>query len=279
MTEVIFNHFACQPAATARDIFRIYFSQTSERAAWSKMGDEYGDDYEVPLEQKRPFGAGIKRKRIDFVKASDPDLSSTLSTRSDDSGSSISDFYLNLVLPDEKRAQTEPPPSVPQICLLCSLPVANDEPSAEVENDDDGLPASQAKTAKGKPVTARQRHDASIAHQVCLAHSHPPSALDRSRMGLTYLSSHGWDPDSRKGLGSSGQGIQHPLKAKAKEDKYGLGLELPKHLKGKPPEKKAKPLDAKKSKQKAEADKKKGEKLRELFYGNDDLQRYLGRGA
>lgn len=237
------------------------------------MENEDGDDYEIPLEQQRAFGAGIKRKRIEFVKASDPDLGSTLSTGSKESGSSISDFYLNLVLPDDKRAKTEPPPSAPQICLLCSLPVTVDEPSQPVENGTGGS------SAGGKPVTARQRHEASIAHQVCLAHSHPPSALDRSRMGLTYLSSHGWDPDSRQGLGSSGQGMQYPLKAKAKEDKYGLGLEVPKNLKGKVVEKKAKPLDAKKSKEKAEADRKKGEKLRELFYGSDDLQKYLGKGS
>lgn len=238
--------------------------------------DDYGDDYEIPLEQKRPFGAGIKRKRIEFVKASDPDLSKTESTRYEESGSSISDLYLSLVLPDEKRSASEPLPSVPQTCAVCNLVVTDDEPSEEVEREDAAV--SKRPKDSGKSITTRQRHEASIAHQVCLAHSHPPSALDRSRMGLTYLSSHGWDPDARKGLGSSGQGMQYPLKAKAKEDTFGLGLEIPKNLKGKVVEKKPVTLDAKKSKKKAESDRKKGEKLRELFYGNDDLQKYLGKG-
>lgn len=235
--------------------------------------DEYGEDFEVPLEQKRAFGSGLKRKRISFVKASDPDLCTIPATKENESGSSIADLYLSLVLPDEKRAKTEPPPDTPQVCAVCSLPVTDDEPSETLDdgNTTDG-PGGK------KKATSRQRHDASIAHQVCVEHSHPPSALDRSRMGLTYLSSYGWDPDGRQGLGVAKQGMQYPLKPKPKDDKLGLGLEVPKDVKARVPEKKPKTLDAKKSKAKVEADKKKGERLRDMFYGSDDLQRYLGRG-
>ncbi|KAF3361360.1 D-lactate dehydrogenase [Verticillium dahliae VDG1] len=198
--------------------------------------EQYDDDdeYEVPLHQKKPFGSGIRRQRIEFVKASDADLSTIQDTRPENSGASIKD------------ETTE----------------ALDE------------------AADGKTATARRRrkHEASIAHQVCVAHSHPPSALDRARMGLTYLSSHGWDPDARKGLGSEGQGIQYPLKTKPKDDKLGLGLAVPKDFQGRVEKKKPVTLDAKKSRQKAEADKKKGEKLREMFYGSEDVQRYLGSG-
>ncbi|KAL9948457.1 hypothetical protein D7B24_007189 [Verticillium nonalfalfae] len=230
--------------------------------------EHYDDDeYEVPLHHKKPFGSGIRRQRIEFVKASDADLSTIQDTRPGNSGASISNLYMSLVLPDEKKPQTTSAPQ-PANCAVCHVPLLEDEPTESLDE-----------AADGQSATARRKHEASIAHQVCVAHSHPPSALDRARMGLTYLSSHGWDPDARKGLGSEGQGIQYPLKTKPKDDKLGLGLAVPKDFKGRV-EKKKKPvtLDAKKSRQKAEADRKKGEKLREMFYGSEDVQRYLGTG-
>ncbi|KAG7114408.1 hypothetical protein HYQ45_016595 [Verticillium longisporum] len=232
--------------------------------------EQYDDDdeYEVPLHQKKPFGSGIRRQRIEFVKASDADLSTIQDTRPENSGASISNLYMSLVLPDEKKPQTTPAPQ-PANCAVCRAPLVEDETTEALDE-----------AADGKTATARRRrkHEASIAHQVCVAHSHPPSALDRARMGLTYLSSHGWDPDARKGLGSEGQGIQYPLKTKPKDDKLGLGLAVPKDFQGRVEKKKPVTLDAKKSRQKAEADKKKGEKLREMFYGSEDVQRYLGSG-
>ena len=53
--------------------------------------------------------------------------------------------------------------------------------------------------------------DLSTVHQICLQHSYPPSHLDRNHQGLRYLSYHGWDPDSRLGLGLSGKGIKAPV--------------------------------------------------------------------
>ncbi|KAF9881580.1 g-patch domain-containing protein [Colletotrichum karsti] len=227
-----------------------------------EVDDEYGDDYEVPLHHKRPFGAGIPRKPIQFVKASDPTLSTTKPEKTSKSGSSIGDFYLNLVLPKEKRP-AETPKEEAHVCAVCDLPLEED---------------AVKKLSKGSSATSRQKHEASIAHQVCLTHSHPPSALDRSRMGLTYLSSHGWDPDSRRGLGAAQQGMQYPIKTKQKEDKYGLGLEIPKELKGRVEKKKTPTLDAKQSRKKADEDRRKAERLREMFYGSEDMDRYLGTG-
>jgi hypothetical protein len=235
--------------------------------------DDYGEDFEIPLEQKRAFGSGLKRKRIDFVRASDADLRTIPATKENENGSSVADFYLSLVLPEEKRAKTEPPPNSPQVCAVCNLPVTEDE-ALETLNE-----GNSTDTAGGKKkATPKQKHDASIAHQVCVTHSHPPSALDRSRMGLAYLSSYGWDPDARQGLGAAKQGMQYPLKPNPKDDKLGLGLEVPKHVKERVVEKKPKQLDAKQRKAKVEAEKKKAERLKDMFYGSDDLQRYLGRG-
>jgi hypothetical protein len=100
-----------------------------------------------------------------------------------------------------------------------------------------------------------------LAHQVCLTHSHPPSHLDRNRKGLAYLSSYGWDPDARVGLGASGQGIQYPIKSKPKDDKLGIGVVLPKEADRRKKEKVEK-LDAGKIRKLHEKDKKKAERLR-----------------
>ncbi|TQN74263.1 hypothetical protein CSHISOI_01192 [Colletotrichum shisoi] len=235
--------------------------------------EEYGEEDDVPLQHRRPFGAGIQRKPIQFVKASDPNLSTAEPVKTTKSGSSVGDFYLSLVLPSEKaRPGVETPAA--QICAVCDLPLGKDDAVGEVSNG--GSNSGEKTTAK------RPKHEASIAHQVCLTHSHPPSALDRSRMGLTYLSSHGWDPDSRKGLGAAGQGMQYPLKTRPKEDKYGLGLAIPKDLKSKVEKKKKQTpqtLDAKKCRKKADEDKKKAERLRQMFYGSEDMDRYLGSGS
>ncbi|KAK2001622.1 G-patch domain-containing protein [Colletotrichum falcatum] len=230
---------------------------------------EYDEEEDVPLHHRRPFGAGIQRRPIQFVKASDPTLCTTELVKTTKSGSSVGDFYLSLVLPSEKKEPEAAKPEA-QMCAVCDLPLGKEDAAGEINNG--------GRNSGNETATIR-KHEASIAHQVCLTHSHPPSALDRSRMGLTYLSSHGWDPDSRKGLGAAGQGIQYPLKTKPKEDKYGLGLDIPKGVKSRV-EKKQKPqtLDAKKCRKKADEDKKKAERLRQMFYGSEAMDRYLGSG-
>jgi hypothetical protein len=91
------------------------------------------------------------------------------------------------------------------------------------------------------------------------------------------LSAYGWDPDARKGLGAEGQGIQFPIKTKPKDDKLGIGVVLPKPGEIKKKEKPQK-LDAGKIRKLQERDKRKGEKLREMFYRSEDVERYLARG-
>ncbi|KAH6722983.1 hypothetical protein DL95DRAFT_384232 [Leptodontidium sp. 2 PMI_412] len=236
------------------------------------MSDD--ETYEIPLQDQRAFGAGIKRKRVKFVPSSTPSttpLSSNL-------GQSVSDLYLKLVLPGDQKTT----PSLPSkssnvtedvspsgsvqtsMCEICSLPLS-----------EAAIPPSEALDTE--QTTKQRPHEASLAHQVCLAHSHPPSHLDRNRKGLTYLSAYGWDPDSRRGLGTEGQGIQFPIKTKPKDDKMGIGVVLPKEADRRKKEK-IQRLDAGKVRKQYEQDKKKAERLREMFYRNDDVERYLGGG-
>ncbi|EAA33166.2 hypothetical protein GE21DRAFT_5882 [Neurospora crassa] len=269
---------------------------SSDRRAVKVTDNDDAED--VPLHHLRPFGTGLYKQQIKFVPASDGDLDSTSSTttKSNKPKLDVAGLYLDMVLANKDKNKnnekqngnqstvtditttttfttttttsdtiqtttmpTEQPPIVlPQqeICQICSLPYAPNPESKAI-------------------------HEQSFAHQSRLPHSHPPSALDRSRMGLKHLTSHGWDPDSRQGLGSAAQGIQFPIKGKKKDDHLGLGVEVPKN--GQLPvlpKKKEKLLDAKKVRKMAEVEKKKAERIqRELWGRGPDLERYLGKGG
>ena len=108
----------------------------------------------------------------------------------------------------------EPPKESAQTyCDVCNLPISDPQSQSQQE------PTS----------TSTRPHEASLAHQVCLKHSHPPSHLDRTRAGMRYLSTYGWNPDSRLGLGAPGrEGIREPLKGRIKHDTAGLGSGLDK---------------------------------------------------
>ncbi|CZR63307.1 related to G-patch domain protein [Phialocephala subalpina] len=240
------------------------------------------DEYEIPLQDQRVFGAGIKRKRVKFVPSTES--SSTLVPPPKAPSKSVNDLYLRLVLPGDECSRSEisaasndasailvstgrkheEPAENAQVCEICNLPISTE--NAGIISDG---PSTEARMSKQRP------HEASLAHQVCLTHSHPPSNLDRNRKGLAYLSAYGWDPDSRRGLGSEGQGIQFPIKTKPKDDKLGIGVVLPKEADRRKKEKPEK-LDAGKVRKLHEKDKKKAERLREMFYRNDDVERYLG---
>lgn len=225
------------------------------------------DTYEIPIKDQRYFGAGLKRKRVNFVPASSPATPQPTA-----SGPAISDLYLSIVGGNKKaepvaeesgsgssssdtgtqpvpgssvaRAASAPASPAPEICEVCKLPLT-------------------------------EGHESSLAHQVCLKHSHPPSAIERSRKGLSFLQAHGWDPDSRKGLGRGGEGILHPIKLKEKKDTVGLGMHIPKNVKPKP---KVEKLGAKEVRKSEEQGRKRREQLQRLFYSNDDVLRYLGEG-
>ncbi|EGO59186.1 hypothetical protein NEUTE1DRAFT_79035 [Neurospora tetrasperma FGSC 2508] len=240
---------------------------SSDRRAVKVTDNDDAED--VPLHHLRPFGTGLYKQQIKFVPASDGDLDSTSSTTTKSSKPKldVAGLYLDMVLANKDKNKnndkqnenqsTQPTIVVPQqeICQICSLPYAPNPESKAI-------------------------HEQSFAHQSRLPHSHPPSALDRSRMGLKHLTSHGWDPDSRQGLGSAAQGIQFPIKGKKKDDHLGLGVEVPKNGQLPVPKKKEKLLDAKKVRKMAEVEKKKAERIRKELWGRGpDLERYLRKGG
>lgn len=231
----------------------------------SEEEEEQCDD--VPLQHRRPFGSGLKRNAIAFVRASDGDLRLADQTVKAKPSQNIGDLYLSMVLPKDRSRpqspQVQAPQEPPKVCTVCQIPLTENP-----EKDKDGPPEVA--------TYPQNAHESSLAHQVCLAHSHPPSALDRSRMGLSYLESRGWDPDSRAGLGASEQGIKFPIKPKPKDDTLGLGLVFPKDA----PRKKEKPqqLDAGRVRKMAREEKKRTERLQRHFYSNDDVEKYLGPG-
>ncbi|KAK3307089.1 uncharacterized protein B0T15DRAFT_164194 [Chaetomium strumarium] len=225
-----------------------------------KDKDIEDDDYDdIPLQHKRPFGAGLHRKPIAFVSASDGDghLKSVDDAAVDKGKTDVADLYLSMVLPDDATRSKSAPPSSgsardnerpeSELCAVCRLPLGTD----------------------------KETHEQSFAHQVCLPYSQPPSALDRSRKGLAYLSAYGWDPDARRGLGAEQQGIQYPIKPKVKDDNLGIGMEVPKGLP--PPKKKEQLLDAKKVRKMALDEKKKAARIHQELFGDSKLEKYLGK--
>jgi G-patch domain len=226
--------------------------------------DNEDDEYFLPLQDQQVFGAGIRRKRVPFVRAeseSSPALPAGPKL-------GLGDRYLAIVLPQHAEntehpqpqpssADKDEPASHEAICTVCNFPITT-FPS----------PSSSGPT---KP------HESSLAHQVCLSHSHPPSHLDRDHIGLKYLSAYGWDPDARRGLGPRGTGIRVPVKSKIKNDTVGLGVKeaavgrvrVQKEAKDKVR------LNAKEMRKQEAAGKKREMHLRNAFYGRD-LEAYLG---
>jgi hypothetical protein len=199
----------------------------------------------LDFREKEPKTHGFRRP-ITFVKEQSGGLLLDTSIKP-----SIGTDYLSLVLPKTSSNDTK---SGPAICAVCKLPLV----------DEDG------KVSKA--------HEASLAHQVCVAHKHPPSALDRSRKGLTYLQSYGWDPDARRGLGAAGEGMLHPISVKEKKGKAGIGSAVPKPSK-RAEQPKEKLLNAKQIRRQGVEDRKKREKLERMLFSNDELDKYLGEDA
>lgn len=213
------------------------------------MADSDDEHYTIPLTEQRVFGAGIKRKRIQFVPSSEPSARNQASKTAD--SSSAVNRYLSIVLGKkavEDSIETTIQETTEEICDICKLPLTSNN--------------------------AVVPHETSVAHQVCLKHSHPPSSLDPRRKGLSILQAHGWDPDSRLGLGAAGEGILYPIKAKEKKDNAGIGIKSSRSVSA--PVEKPKKLDAKQMRQHEKQDKRKRQRLQEMFYRNDDVERYLG---
>lgn len=240
--------------------------------------DVWEDEDDTPLQHKRAFGAGLKRKRVEFVKAQDPDASIAGTPSSTASSVSIGDLYASVVLSNSKPTRDNPLQSQAEQPHLDTVTPEGAGEAAETTTAPEICAVCQL------PITSTQ-HESSLAHQVSLAHSHPPSALDRSRMGLRALASQGWNPDARVGLGKDGEGVRYPIKLVAKDDTLGIGAAEEAKRKAEEAAKKKKPvveetkvLTAKELKKQADTQRARGVKLQAEIFGRADLDKYLKPG-
>ncbi|KAL8798509.1 MAG: hypothetical protein Q9182_006597 [Xanthomendoza sp. 2 TL-2023] len=234
------------------------------------MTDEDESEYVIPLQDQGVFGAGIRRQQINFVPSQNREQDHTLRSSAQRAG----DRYLSIVLDKASIPSDGEVTRVPKatttaaisnlrnldhsICKICKLPINDNPPAGNLEPP--------------KP------HETSLAHQVCLEPSHPPSHLDRTRQGFKYLSTYGWDPDARLGLGATGTGIRIPIKSRPKNDTAGLGLapHPPTTRVTKAPLRKLGAKQTRKAEEKAQKDR---QTLRNMFYQNEDVERFLGSGG
>jgi len=211
------------------------------------------DDADVstaPFVQHPAYGRGLWKNPIQFVSAASdaPVISKTSTT-----GRTMAEKYLAIMFPN---GQPQPKPEAYPACGICGEPVKE---------------------------TEQRMHYLSPAHQAALPRAPIPSAIDRSRMGLKYMSKHGYDVDARVGLGASGQGMLFPLVPKEKRDKFGLGIDKKEHEKKRAlggaskADVKEGRLDAGKIRKLAQVQKRKHDKLQRMFYGNDEVEKYLGQ--
>lgn len=233
------------------------------------------DEYLVPLQDQRVFGAGIKRKRVAFIPPA-----SSLNPLLPATSANVGDRYLSIVFPSKEATlsnDTEAKLAIHEVSSSSSNSVIGRDSQETCRSGSNcqvcNLPIQDAESTS----VSSKPHQALIAHQVCLPHSPPPSHLDRNRKGLKYLSSYGWDPDSMLGLGAAGEGIRAPIKVKIKNDTVGLGVKQlkPGNVAKRPPTNVQK-LDAKQVRNQELGASKRGARLQEMFYRHDDVERYLG---
>jgi hypothetical protein len=238
------------------------------------------DEYEIPLRDQRYFGAGLKRKRVRFVPSTEQaqqNGSATLPKIS--KASSAADKYLSIVLGQSNTTECASPASTAEhVTVTLGQAKEQDKPvevagleDTNIPEENSGLYCDPCHRSIASNVS-RAAHESSIAHQISLQHSHPPSHVDRDRKGLAVLQDHGWDPDSRLGLGAKGEGILQPIKAVDNPHKAGVGARLAAaRVKEKPVK-----LGAGRMRLLEQEGKKKAERLRNSFYMSDDVQKHLG---
>jgi hypothetical protein len=215
--------------------------------------DSHYDDADIstaPFTSHPAYGRGLWKNPIAFVAAA-PELPPAPSKPVD--GQSIAQKYFAIMFPNG-QPQTEP--EAYPLCGICGEPVKE---------------------------TDHRIHFLSPAHQAALPRTPVPSAIDRTRMGLKYMQNYGFDIDARVGLGARGEGMLFPLVPKEKRDKLGLGID-------KKAEERRKGLakgrgvaqageirlDAGKIQKLAKVEKRKHARLQRMFYGNDEVEKYLG---
>ncbi|KAK8227840.1 hypothetical protein BKA81DRAFT_346665 [Phyllosticta paracitricarpa] len=259
---------------------------------FTNMSASDDDDYYLPLTSAHFFGDGPKAKRVKFVPASSA-TPQTTSTSSKSDGPSAADVYLSIIGSNKPQTAPATPSELRTPQSEEDVQVSRQERSASVPTQPAASTTVAAATSTPPPSSAAAEpgtcpscklpilpgHEATITHQISLQHSHPPSAIERSRKGLAYLRKHGWDPDSRQGLGAGGKGVLYPVKVKEKKDKLGVGVTAAQaQAKTRKEETKVKKLDAGGVRRKEEEDKKRRERLQRMFYERDDVLKYLGEG-
>ncbi|KAF1911782.1 hypothetical protein BDU57DRAFT_86523 [Ampelomyces quisqualis] len=219
--------------------------------------DEYAEDPRyndadvstAPFVEHPAYGRGLWKNPIQFVAAV-PDAPNIAAPSS---GNTMAEKYLAIMFPN---GQPQPKPEAYPLCGICGHPAKEQD---------------------------QRMHYLSPTHQAALPRTPIPSAIDRTRMGLKYMSKHGYDVDARVGLGATGQGMLFPLVPKEKRDKFGLGIDKKEHEKRRAlggasaAEFKEGRLDAGKMRKLATVEKTKHDKLQRMFYGNDEVEKYLGR--
>lgn len=242
------------------------------------------DDYDdTPLHQYRAFGAGIKRKRIDFVPQSESSGVNSITSNTPKQGAG--DLYLSIVLGKKQRGSkkgSSPHTDVNACSITDGQVAAMGVPAPAIEPHQeffvDGVASKPSPKicpiCTGVIAISLSHHEATLHHQLSLPHSHPPSSIDRTSLGLSYLSAYGWDPDARLGLGASNSGRLHPIRAtnRADKDKLGVGATQETKLKAV----KEKKLDAGEAKKKEEAVKAKAARMRQLVFNSDEVNKHLG---
>lgn len=213
--------------------------------------EEEDDDISTaPFTTHIAYGRGLWKHPITFIPAA-PEVQPASSKAID--GQSIAQKYLSIMFPN---GQPTPEPHAYPLCGTCGEPIK--------ESD-------------------HRIHFLSTVHQAALPRAPIPSAIDRTRMGLKYMQNYGWDVDARMGLGARGEGMLFPLVPREKRDKLGLGIDK------KAEERRKKlangravaqageiRLDAGKIQKLAKVEKRKHDKLQRMFYGNDEVEKYLG---
>ncbi|KAF2401139.1 hypothetical protein EJ06DRAFT_379422 [Trichodelitschia bisporula] len=215
--------------------------------------DEEEDTYTIPYAEPSYLGDGVQRKRIKFVPASSEATASPASEPNAAHSASISEWYLSKVL--KKPPQETETSEQLAVCKQCGTPIHNDDVD---------------------------EHERSIVHQASFEHIYPPSAIDRTRKGFSYLQAKGWDPDTRTGLGAQGEGRREPIKVKEKKDKAGIGITSHSTTSTEAPKKVVKSLSTKQVRAQQEEERRKQKLLQTLFYSKESDERimeYFGPGS
>lgn len=189
-------------------------------------GDEDSED-DKPRDEapwrRRAYGSLLKAPRIAFVaEGSALETPGIVRPKSTKPASEISNWYLNHVL--GKPASSSAPAST--TASSRTSPQPSTPPTAESTASLIAAHSTSEELCPTCNTPLHETHNTSVAHLCSLPHSHPPHALNRSSVGLKVLTSQGWDPDARVGLGKSGEGIRAPIKLAEKKGKEGVGRKV-----------------------------------------------------